>query len=93
LCGSWRKAASLTKSTSSDSSSFFFGITKLDQRISLLIPLGELIVRQALTGFLRILFLLRFLGAQERVKFPVGAEQNGFRGPLPNPEKYAIKAI
>jgi hypothetical protein len=55
--------------------------------------LGELIVRQALTGFLRILFLLRFLGAQERVKFPVGAEQNGFRGPLPNPEKYAIKAI
>jgi NitT/TauT family transport system substrate-binding protein len=34
--------------------------------------LGELIVKRALTGFLLILFLAPLLGAQERVKFPVG---------------------
>ena len=61
-----------TRSTSSDSNFFFYDRGAVSENLSTDFYGREPIVKQTLTTLLLMLFLAPLLGAQERVKFPVG---------------------
>jgi len=61
-----------TRSTSSDSNFSFYDRGAVSENLSTDFYGREPIVKQTLTTLLLMLFLAPLLGAQERVKFPVG---------------------